>query len=287
MANAHGKMKIPISVIIITYNETGNIAECIESVRDWTDEIYVVDSGSTDDTVTIAKRYTDKIYYHPFENFAQQRNWSQENLPIRNEWVLHLDADERISSMLARELRRVFSAPVDADGFMASRRTVFRGRWIRHGGHYPVYHLRIFKKDKGRSEQRIYDQNYIVNGNVSRLQGDIVNIIDEDLKVWKMKHARWACLEAQEVVCNKERIMNMRLLGNPIERRNWLRYNLYYKMPLFLRPLAYFFYRYIIRMGFLDGREGLIFHFWQGLWYRFLVDMRICEYIRKGKGAHL
>lgn len=269
--------KLPISAIILTFNEERNIEDCLRSIYDWIDEIFIVDSGSTDRTLGVAKKYIQKIYYHPFENFAQQRNWSQENLPIKNEWIFHLDADERASPELVLELERIFSSNIDVDGFMVARRTVFRGKWIRYGGHYPVYHLRIFKKDKGRSEERLYDQNYIVNGKVLKIKGDIINIINPDIELWKMRHKKWAYLEAQEVLFNKNRIMNIKFDGSPIERRNWFRYKIYYKLPLFIRPFIYFFYRYILRLGFLDGIQGLAFHFWHGFWYRLLVDIKICR----------
>ena len=278
--------KLPISVIIITYNEENNIEECIRSVFEWAGEIFIVDSGSCDRTLEIAANYTEKIYSHPFENFAQQRNWSQDNLPLSNNWVFHLDADERVTVELAQELDKFFSRYLDADGFMISRRTVFRGKWIKHGGHYPVYHLRIFKKDKGRSEERLYDQNYIVKGKIKKMKGDIINIINPDLVLWKKRHRQWAYLEAQEVLFNKERVLNIRLTGGPIERRNWLRYKLYYRLPLFMRSFFYFFYRYILRLGFLDGRQGLLFHFWQGFWYRWLVDKQIYA-LKKNKETRL
>ena len=269
-------MKLPISIIILTYNEEDNIEECIRSIYEWAQEILIVDSFSIDRTLEIAQKYTQKIYQHPFENFAKQRNWAQENLPIKNEWVFHLDADERVSLELASELNRLFSSTIYADGFMVSRRTIFRKQWIRHGGHYPVYHLRIFKKNKGKSEQRLYDQNYIVEGKVSAIKkGDIINIINPDLKSWREKHTRWAYLEAREILSNKKKKMNIKFMGTPIEMRNWLRYKVYYNMPVFIRVFVYFFYRYILRLGFLDGRQGLIFHFWQGFWYRLLVDIKV------------
>ena len=235
--------RLPIAVLILTYNEELNLGDCLDSVCAWTDEAFIIDSGSTDRTLEIAKKYTDKIYRHPFMNFAQQRNWSQENLPIKSEWVFHLDADERASPELVLELQRIFSSAIEVDGFMITRRTIFRNKWIRHGGHYPAYHLRIFKKSKGRSEERLYDQNYIVNGRSIKIKGDIINIINPDLEVWKQRHRQWAFLEAQEVLFNKDRIMNIGLRGNPIEKKNWLRYKIYYKLPLFVRPFIYFFYR--------------------------------------------
>lgn len=267
--------RLSVSAIIITYNEQDNIEECLKSISGWTDEIFIVDSGSTDRTLEIAKKYTEKIYQHAFVNFAQQRNWSQENLPIKNEWVFHLDADERVSPELISKLQEVFSSPVGVDGLMFARRTIFRGKWIRHGGHYPAYHLRVFRKDKGRSEERLYDQNYIVDGKIMKIEGDIINMINPDLELWKARHRRWAALEAQEVLSNRDRVMNIRFWGNPIERKNWLRYKIYYNLVLFVRPFIYFFYRYILRLGFLDGIQGLVFHFMHGFWYRLMVDMEI------------
>ena len=214
-------MKLPISVIILTYNEKDNIEACLKSISNLTDEIFVIDSYSRDSTLEIAARFTSKIYQHAFENFAQQRNWAQDNLPITNEWVFHLDADERVTPELVSELEKMFSSGVTADGLMMPRRTIFRDRWIRHGGHYPVYQLMIFKKDKGRSEERLYDQNYIVRGKIIRLKSDIINIIDPDLRSWITKHRKWAKLEAREILFNKNRVMNIKFKGSPIEERNW------------------------------------------------------------------
>ncbi|MCM8782377.1 MAG: glycosyltransferase family 2 protein [Candidatus Omnitrophica bacterium] len=268
-------MRLPISVIILTYNESENIERCLKGIYNCMDEILIVDSYSADTTLEIARRYTDKVYQHPFENFAKQRNWAQENLSIKNEWVFHLDADEMISEELISELGKIFSSKIDVDGFMMPRKTIFRGRWIRHGGHYPVYHLRLFKRDKGRCEDRLYDQHYIVNGMVKIIEGDIINIITSDLRLWRQRHKRWALLEAEEVLFS--RLSDINSKSTPIQRRRWVRYKIYYKIPLFIRPFIYFFYRYIIWLGFLDGWQGLIFHFWQGLWYRLLVDWNICK----------
>ncbi len=283
--------KLPISVIILTYNEEKNIEDCLKSVYGWVDEIFVIDSYSTDKTLEIARKYTDKIYQHPFENYAKQRNWAQDNLPVKNEWVFHLDADERATPELYSELRKAFSSTLDAvDGFLVSRRTVFMGRWIKHGGHYPAYHLRIFKKDLGRCEDRLYDQHFAVNGKTKILRGDIIDTVTVSLDDLIFKHNKWATLEAMEAVDRakdygvrgKDYTVKGNRKGNPIERRRWLREK-YYEFPLFIRPFLYFIYRYFFRLGFLDGKEGLIFHFLQGFWYRFLVDAKIFEIVKKAK----
>ena len=150
--------KLPVSVIILTYNEEKNIRACLESLSGWVEEIFVVDSYSTDKTVEIVKRYTDKICQHPFEDYSRQRNWALQNLPVKAGWVLNIDADHRITVELKDELIKLFSEKIDPgiNGFHASRRSIFMGRWIRHGGIYPTYHAVLFRKGSGSCEERHY-----------------------------------------------------------------------------------------------------------------------------------
>jgi len=281
--------RLPISAVVLTYNEERNIEDCLKSLCGWVDEIFVVDSYSTDKTVEIATRYTHKIYHHPFQNYASQRNWAQDYLSINNEWVFHLDADERVTPELSKELNRVFSESIDVvDGFLVSRKTVFMGRWIKQGGHYPAFHLRIFRKNLGRCEDRLYDQHFYVKGKIKTLKGDIIDTITSDLDNWISRHTKWATLEAREVINgdmayridDKDYVVKADRKGNPVEQKRWLR-ETYYRFPIFIRPFLYFLYRYFYRLGFLDGKEGLIFHFLHGFLYRFLVDVKIYEY-RKG-----
>jgi glycosyltransferase involved in cell wall biosynthesis len=269
-----------LSVIILTYNEEVNLPACLESLKGLDCEIFVVDSGSTDRTIEIARSYGAHVVEHPFEHYAAQRNWAQQNLPIRSEWVLHLDADERLTPELATEIQQVLQRPSnEVDGFMLRKRTVFMGRWIRHGGHYPSYHLRLFRVGKGCCEDRLYDQHFVVDGCVERLRHDYVDVITSDLQTWTLRHLRWAELEIREItrmVRDGPRV-EADPFGNSIERRRWLRERVYQRMPLFVRAFLYFLYRYFVRLGFLDGKEGLIFHFLQGCWYRFLVDAKLFE----------
>lgn len=273
---------LPVSAVVLTYNEERNIGPCLTSIRDLVDEIFVVDSGSTDDTLSLVQEFTDKIVYHPFENYSQQRNWAQANLPFANRWVFHLDADERVTAELGRSLTTFFASKQHEhiEGLLVSRRTVFWGRPIWHGGHYPAHHLRIFRRDKGRCEDRLYDQHFIVDGKIQRISGDLVDVITSDLTTWTVRHAQWGRLEAlEQLTANSEndgRQVAPNINGNPIERRRWLR-SFYGRAPLFLRSFGYFIYRYFIRLGFLDGPEGLVFHFLQGCWFRFYVDAKIFE----------
>ncbi len=278
-----GKLKIPASVIILTFNEEKNIEACLQSVADLVEDIYIVDSYSSDATLSIAKKYTAHIFQHPFENYSLQRNWAFQNLPIQTGWILNLDADHRITPQLAGELRAVFSKPIPdyLNGFMASRRTIFMNKWIKNGGHYPVYHAILFRKGFGCCEDRIYDQHFVINGVTHTLKGDIIDIITDSLTNFTSRHNKWATLEAEEAMqlssqSEKGAIIKPDKKGNPIEQRRWLRMK-YYSYPIFLRAFIYFFYRYFFKLGILDGKEGLIFHFLQGFWFRFLVDAKIYE----------
>lgn len=269
-----------LTVVVLTYNEESNLPACLKSMEGLQREVFVVDSGSTDKSVHIATEWGARVVQHPFENYAAQRNWAQQNLPIQTEWVLHMDADERLTPELASEIRGVFERlPSNVDGFLLRKRTYFMGRWIKHGGHYPAYHLRLFRKDRGFCENRLYDQHFIVKGNVAKLKHDYIDVVASDLETWSMRHIRWAGLEAVELQApqGSEGRVEPRFFGTPVERRRWLRANLYVRSPMFVRAFAYWLYRYFVRLGFLDGTQGLIFHFLQGCWYRFLIDARIYE----------
>ena len=186
----------PISVIILSYNDEHSLQDALESVYGWVGEIHVVDSGSTDNTLAIARNYTENVTIHPFDNYAAQRNWAQDNLTLLYDWVLHLDADERVTPELQSAIAETFSGPNlnTFDGFLISRRAIFLGRWISHGGLYPVYHLRLFKKGTGRCEDRLYDQHFVTSGNVMKLSGDIIDNVTTDLETWTLRHVRLANL---------------------------------------------------------------------------------------------
>lgn len=278
--------ELPVSVVVLTYNEEKNIEGCLESVRGWVKEIFVVDSYSTDRTLEVAGQYTDKIFQHPFENYSRQRNWALENLPFAAEWVMNLDADHRVTEELKKSLHNVLANDPgdDVKGFLVSRKTIFMDKWIRHGGHYPTYHAVLFRKGYGFCEERLYDQHFIVKGKSKVLRGDIIDIIADSLTRFTERHNKWASLEAAELILSgpDDRTVKPDIWGNKIQKRRFLRH-LYNRLPLFVRPSLYFIYRYFLRLGFLDGREGLIFHFLQGFWYRFLADAKIYEIKKRAK----
>ena len=277
-------MKLPISIIVLTFNEEKNIACCLQSVSDFAEDIYIVDSFSTDNTLEIAKQYNAQIYQHPFETQAKQLNWALNNLPIKTEWIMRLDADERVTEELADELcEKLLLFPPNITGLYFKRKVYFMGKWIRHGGYYPTWLLRIWREGFAVCEERCMDEHMkITNGELIMLDNDIVENNKKSLSDWIKKHNNYAEREASEYLFmknskSKRELISGSITGNQMEKKRWLNKNIYSNMPLFLRSLCYFFYRYFLRLGFLDGKEGLIFHFLQGLWYRFLVDAKITE----------
>jgi glycosyltransferase involved in cell wall biosynthesis len=277
---------LPISVIVLTYNEAQNIEACLDSLLDWAGEIFVVDSGSTDRTLDLVAGYPISVFTHPFENYSQQRNWAQQELPLRYDWVFHIDADERVTNELINGLRQVFADEqriARISGLFVRRRIVFWGKHIRHGGIYPTYHCRIFRSQVGQCEDREYDQHFVVQGHTERLEADLTEMTASSLFSWTARHNRWAQMEALHLIKNAEPKRNdaatlqPNIVGSPAERRRWLRASVYERAPVFLRALAYFITRYILRGGFLDGTPGLVYHVLHGFWFRFYVDACLYE----------
>ena len=283
-------MKSSISVIILTYNEEIHIERLLKNIGDWADEVFIVDSYSVDRTLEIAKKYGAAIIQHPFENQAQQFNWALDNLEIRNDWILRLDADEYLTKELKEEIsfylnpltprfarlrfrlgfgEKEISSSMEVNGYYIKRRVYFMGRWIKHGGYYPAWFLRLFRKGKAKSEQRAMDEHIVLlEGKAEKLKNDFIDDNKKDLTWWINKHNNFSSREAAEA-----------LSGNYGRGKK----KFYYWLPLFCRAFVYFIYRYFFRFGFLDGKEGLIFHFLQGFWYRFLIDAKIYEKLRNTK----
>lgn len=270
------------SVIILTYNEEANLERCLKSVADWSDDIIVVDSYSTDATPAIAKKFGARIEQREFRNQADQFNWALDTIQIKNEWVLRLDADERLTPELAKEIAETLpGVPGDVSGFMMKRRVYFMGRWIRHGGYYPVWFLRLFRRARARSEAREMDEHIVLlNGRAERLRNDFIDDNRKGLFFWTEKHNQFSTREVEAVM--RETGERAKLAGQA-GRKRWAKQNIYYRTPKFMRSLLYFIFRYIFRGGFLDGTEGLIFHFLQGFWYRFLIDAKFYEAERNAR----
>ncbi len=270
------------SVVILTYNSDLSIAVTLRSVLPLTDDIHVVDSFSQDRTVEIARGLGATVTEHAFENYGAQRNWAIDTLPVRHGWQLHLDADERLTPALLAEILALPEDPPES-GFILPRLSMFLGREIRHGAFYPTWHMRLFRNGLGRCEMRKYDQHfYVLSGATRQLKGDMIDDLRMPLTEWTFRHNRWADAEVEQQTSGSagEERVDAKASGNVIERKRHLR-KLYNDAPLFVRPFGLFFYRYILRLGFLDGKEGLIFFVLQTFWFRFLIDAKTYER-RKG-----
>lgn len=281
---------LPISAVILTHNEEKNLPVCLDSLRDWIGDVWVVDSGSTDATLEIARCYGARVVHHRFETHARQWWWALENVQCEHEWILALDADQSVTAELREEISGLFRVRKHrdgVDGFYVSRRQIFRGRWIRHGGYYPKYLLKLFRRDKARTDQgELIDHHFYVKGETRKLRCDIVedNRKEADIAFWIEKHNRYARPQAEEEIHRgAATAIEARLLGNPDQRIAWRKSGWSY-LPLYVRPLLYFLYRYVLRLGFLDGKEGFVFHFMQAFWYRLLVDIHLDE-LRRTRGG--
>jgi glycosyltransferase involved in cell wall biosynthesis len=266
-----------ITVIVLTRDEERNLPFLLASLEGLPCRVQVVDSGSVDRTLEIARAHGGEIATRAWTTHADQINWALENLPIDTPWTMRMDADERLTPALAAELlRKLPELPDDVTGLLIKRQVWFWGRWIRHGGYYPTWLLRVWRTGRARCEARAMDEHMVVDGgNVVRLEHDIIDENHKGLTFWTDKHNRYADREVKDIL--SARRASGKDLADQAAKRRWYKENLYLRAPLFFRAFAYWFMRYVILLGFLDGRPGLVFHFLQGFWYRFLVDAKLWE----------
>ena len=272
----------PFSVIILTFNEEENICRCLDSINDFTDDIIIVDSFSTDATLKICEKYGCRVFQHAFTNQALQFNWALDNVPWERPWTLRLDADEVLPDKLKQELRELTATcGPEVTGIYLNRRMYFMNRWLRHGGMYPHYILRAFRKGAGRYEEKTEEHFVLTSGQAIYAKNDFLEDNRQNtLKYWLKKHDDLADGEIRDTLLetrNPGLDLKEDLFGNKVERTRWLKTRVYAESPLFLRAFFYFIYRYFLRLGFLDGVPGLIFHVLQAFWYRFYIDARIYE----------
>jgi len=265
------------TVVLLSFNSEDTLGATLSSARRVSDEIFVVDSFSKDGTVELARTFGATVVQHAFEHYGAQRNWAIDNLPISRPWQLHLDADEWMDDKLVADILALPDEPEHA-GYFLPRYLRFLGRNLRHGGMSPTWHLRLFRTGIGRCEDRKYDQHYLLTkGTSGQLQGVMIDDIRMPLTEWIARHNRWSDGEVTELHSGKTfGRLEPDAHGNPAQRKRYLRQK-YDRMPLFVRPLALFVYRYFFRLGFLDGTEGLISWVLQTFWFRFLVDAKIWE----------
>ncbi|MCX5724491.1 MAG: glycosyltransferase family 2 protein [Nitrospirae bacterium] len=269
-----------VALIILTYNEEANLAQALDSVAGWAHELFILDSGSTDRTREIARRYGCHIAQHQFENYAKQRNYALDHLPIRSEWILFLDADEWVPEALKEEISSLIATLPDANGFYLKRRLIWMGRWIRRG-YYPSWILRLFRQGTGRCEDRAVNEHLIVEGKTGQLRHDFMHEDRKGVTDWIAKHNGYATREAQELLNARSgpayREIDASLFGSQAQRTRWLRYRIWNRMPPLIRPFCYFFYRYVLAGGFWDGQAAFTYHCLHALWYPMLIDLKYLE----------
>jgi glycosyltransferase involved in cell wall biosynthesis len=276
-------MNRDFSFIILTFNEEIHLSQLLESIKDLHAEVFILDSGSTDDTVKIAQAYGAEVKTNPFINHPNQWDFALNNFTVKTPWTIGLDADQIVTPELFEMLQKFKDADFEGiNGIYFNRKNYFQGSWIRYGGYYPIYLLKMFRTGIGYSDlNENMDHRFIAPGKtVIWKKGHLLeeNLKENDIDFWFKKHEKYSNLIAQEEV---ERMQNLRvqalkpnLWGNPDEKRAWLK-RLWWKLPLSLRPYLYYSYRMVFQLGILDNKTARKFHYLQGLWFRKLVDKKI------------
>lgn len=276
-------MLLKLTVVILAKNEEKHIERALASVSTFATRCVVVDSGSTDRTVAIARQCGAEVHYNPWINYATQFNWALDHVSTDTDWILRLDADEIVTKGLADDIiNELPSLGPKFEGVYVSRRMTFLGRPIRWGGVFPIRVLRIFRYGKGRCENRWMDEHMLVTGKTTGFRGEIVDDNLKSLSWWIEKHNGYASREVVDLMNFELRFMPWESVANlsrgeEVGIKRWTKEQIYARLPCGVRALAYFFYRYVIRLGVLDGIEGAAYHILQGFWYRFLVDIKLYE----------
>lgn len=248
----------PVSVVILTLNEETNIRGAIESCS-WSDDVNVLDSGSTDRTAEIAREAGATVFVNPFKSFGAQRNWAIDNIPLKHDWVFHLDADERFAPELVREMNEVIGrAPIEA-GFFVANQMILDGAWIRRASGYPAYQMRLFHKSRMRFNDHGHGQREETSGKVGTLAQPYVHYnFSKGLDEWRSRHDRYSTLEANEILAARASGAGVSwgglVSGDPIVRRRALK-GLAARMPL--RPQLRWLHTVFLKGALLDGAAGL------------------------------
>lgn len=266
-----------ITAIILTKNEEKNLPDCLRSIQGFCRRAVVIDCGSTDRTVDIAREMGADVYFHEFEYYARQFNWAIDNCDITTEWTFRLDADERVTPQLARECEAILSDG-RANGVTMEATYFFMGRAINHGLS-KKRKLMIFRTGVGRIEDRRRDAHTVLSrGESVTAKNRFLHHDFKDLSSYINRYNWYATREMLDYVEFTEGGDTDVNTDEAIRRQRKKKFGLYYRAPMFLRARLWFIYNYIFRLGFLDGREGYIYHYLECDWYRTLVDAKIKEY---------
>lgn len=269
-----------IDVLIITKDEELNLPYALASLQGWTRRIWIVDSGSSDRTVEIARTAGCEVREQHWLGYARQKNWALDMLPMECDWVLILDADEAVTPELRMALLEIAGKPVETvpqSGFHLNRHFIFMGGVIRHSGYYPSWNLRFFKRGRARYEEREVHEHMIVDGPVGFMDHDLVHWDRRPLEHHIAKHNRYSTLEAQAIFAQEQGAQSglaPRLFGDPLSRRRWFKRYVYPKIPL--KFIARFVFMYLLKLGFLDGVAGFRFALFISS-YELHIDLKLAE----------
>jgi hypothetical protein len=267
---------LPITAVIITKNEELHIRRLLRNINGIFNEIVILDSFSEDRTGDIALEYNVKFIKNKFKNFGDQRNVAMKSSEVTNKWVFFIDADEIVDDDLITELRLIFTGKITHDGFYINRKFIFMNKWIKYGGYYPIYLLRLVNKEKTNCTG-IINEHLQIDGKTTKIKNG--HLIDHNLnnfQYWVNKHNNYSDLESIEFF-TKSITFNTSPISSQAGFKNYIKIKIYNNIPLFFRPFAYFFYRFFLKLGFLDGYKGFIYHTCQGFIFWFFVDVKIYE----------
>lgn len=276
---------LPITAIILSFNEAIHIRRCIERLTPLVQRIVVIDSFSTDDTVAIAQSMGADVLQNPWKNYAAQFQWGVDHADIRTEWTMRIDCDEYLEDGLIAALRhQMASMPDHVSACDFKLKVIFKGKFIRWGGYYRTILTRLWRTGVGQIEQRWMDEHIVIaHGERMRIHGG--DLVDENLKDitwWTDKHNGYATRQMIDFISLEQPLfaVDERVRSDSNQTARWkrfLRNGVYARTPLYLRAVLYFFQRYFLRLGFLDGKRGFVWHFLQGFWFFVLMDAKVDE----------
>ena len=284
-------MNTQFSFIILTFNEEQHLPRLLRSIQDLEAPVFILDSGSTDHTIEIGQQFGATFLFNAFENHPKQWDYALKNFPVKTTWVICLDADQEVTPELKARLQNFKDEEYqNINSIYFNRKNFFKGKWIKHGGYYPFYLLKMFRFGIGFSDtNEAMDHRFNAPGGSMVWKDGIIkeeNLKENQIRFWIEKHNRYSDLLALEEV---ERMQNARgqseqprFWGTPNQRKAWFKRQ-WWRLPRYVRPGLYFTQRMIFQLGILDGRTGVIFHFLQAFWFRLVVDIKIDELLKQQK----
>jgi len=278
--------KVPICVIILTHNEEANLPYALDSVVGWAQQVFVVDSYSTDKTVEIAREYNARVFQNKWVDYATQRQWALTSLPIEVEWILFMDADESLTRSLKDEISRRIFGERNIDGFFIKRKFIFLGKWVKYGSCKSNRELRLARKESlCISETRGSFESYSVKGATAVLDNYMLHEDRRGIGEWINKHNKYSSLNSEFIVngFSYRKVSRVKAILGSSKKfdRTFLKEILLFTSHGLWKPFVLFFYRYIIQFGFLDGKKGFIYHFLHDFWYPLLIEAKVIELLNR------